>query len=307
MCGSGALRTNDHVLRQLQAGPGGRIIIANHPSIVDAPIILSRVPGLVCVFKSSLKRSFTMGRTARTLGYLSNEEGIVMIKEMAQLLKEGDQVLFFPEGTRTAKGEILNSLNAGYALAAMRAGVPVQLVCIRAESPILTKRQHFLKAGRFPVVFQFEIGPSIEPGTFNTVRQYNDFVEQWFRENLSSSLPSKRTFLPASTLPSESEPGRLRFTVPADPFYCRGHMPGHPLVPAYAQMSWVHELLDLEAGSPVRALQYFRWKFLKPVLPGDAVEIVITGESIRREVVIIRNGERATQGRISILAEEPQR
>jgi 1-acyl-sn-glycerol-3-phosphate acyltransferase len=303
MLQSGALRTNCDLLKRLRAGQGGRLIIANHPSMIDAPLFLSRIPNLVCVFKSSLKKSFTMARTASTLGYLSNDEGIALLKDLAGQLQAGEQVLLFPEGTRTAE-EWLNPLNPGYALAAIRAQVPVQLVRIRADRPVLTKRQPFYKPARFPAGFQFDIGPCIEPGTFRTVRELNAFVEDWYRANLPGPAHLKRPFLPLEhTLATTSENGlRTTFKVPEDPFYCHGHMPSNPIVPAYAQMAWVREIVATESGSSGPP-GFFRWKFLQPLLPGDQVEILVGPPVNRRDVVILRAGERVTQGKL--LTSEP--
>ena len=296
MLQSGALRSNCAILKRPPPGTGGRLIIANHPSIVDAPLFLSRIPGLVCVFKSSLKRSFTISRTARTLGYLSNDEGIALLKEMAIRLKAGEQVLVFPEGTRTS-GDLLEPLNPGYALAAMRAQVPVQLVRIRADSPILSKRQAFYKTVRFPAGFQFDFGPCIEPGSFHTVKAFNAFVEDWYRKNLNQPVPLKRPFLPVECAAShaQDESIQITFRVPDDPYYCHGHMPGNPLVPAYAQMGWVHEILLTHGTAPAG---YFLWKFLKPILPGNSVEISIGPPSQRRDVQINSDGQRMTQGKL---------
>jgi 3-hydroxymyristoyl/3-hydroxydecanoyl-(acyl carrier protein) dehydratase len=176
--------------------------------------------------------------------------------------------------------------------------VPVQLVRIRTDSPILTKRQPFLKAARFPVTFQFDIGPCIEPGTFQTVRQLNAYVENWYRASLPDPDPLKRPFLPADfSLVVTADGIRAAFRVPADPFYCHGHMPGNPLVPGYAQMAWAHEIIEAAAG-PLQQIGFFRWKFLQPVVPGDHMEIVIGPPAARRDVAILRGGGRVTQGKL---------
>jgi 1-acyl-sn-glycerol-3-phosphate acyltransferase len=241
-----------------------------------------------------------MSRTARTLGYLSNDEGIALLRDLAICLQEGEQVLLFPEGTRT-DGDVLNPLIPGYALAAMRAKVPVQLVRIQAGTPILTKKQPFYRPCRFPATFHFDLGPCIEPGTFQTVKQFNRFVEEWFRANIPARGPLSRPFLPMKTAYTATTDSGMEvfFKVPDNPFYCNGHMPGNPIVPGYAQMAWVHETFDTHMG-PDNLHGFFRWKFLKPLMPGDPIEIQIGPPAARRDIVILRNGERVTQGKVLV-------
>ena len=298
---TGNLYTNPEVLDGLGKTRSGLLIIANHPSILDAPLILSRIPGLLCVFKSALKKSFTMSRTARTLGYLSNDAGFDMLKDLARTLRAGERVLIFPEGTRTENG-ILNPLNSGYALAAMRARVPVQLVWIDCDTPLLSKRQHFLRSATFPVRFSFYLGPTIEPGDFQTVKQLNGFVENWFRKVIAAGQPVQRPSLPLSRISERDDTGlTVRFRVPTDPFYCRGHMPGHPLVPGYTQMAWVHEIIEEEMPG-FDSVQFFRWKFLQPVLPESNVEIRIAEKPGHLDVRVSADGGRAAQGRVLLHA-----
>jgi 1-acyl-sn-glycerol-3-phosphate acyltransferase/3-hydroxymyristoyl/3-hydroxydecanoyl-(acyl carrier protein) dehydratase len=265
---SGALRTNRQVLDGLARTKGGLLIVANHPGMVDAPIILSRIPGLTCVFKSALKHGLLLPSTARMAGYLSNDDGLQMLRALTAELRAGGRVLLFPEGTRTSE-PVLNRLNAGYALAALRARVPVQVIAIRAESPVLTKKQHFLRAARFPARFELLPGPVIEPGDFNTVKQLNRYVDGWLRQRLTGPWPAPPQYLPANARVAPGA-GQIEadLRVPADPFYCRGHMPESPLVPAYVQLAWVREIMTAAMPAPAAAITYRRWKFLQPVRPG---------------------------------------
>ena len=300
---SGALINNRDVLKRVEAAKGGLLIIANHPSMFDAPILFSRIRGLVCVFKSSLNRSLGIARTARLIGHLSNDGGIDMIRELSITLKRGEKVLLFPEGTRTTT-DVVDSFNPGYALAAIRAQVPVQLLRIHSDTPILSKKQSFLRATRFPCKFRLDMGPVIEPGDFKTVKAFNEFVESWYRNNLRPDEPVPVRHLPVIKDCSESsDTYTCTFAVPGDPFYCRDHMPGNPIVPAYAQMAWARELMNELQPESGDHIEYFRWKFLDPILPGDRITIDIDRSSARNKVVISRDGQRVTQGLLSLQGE----
>jgi 1-acyl-sn-glycerol-3-phosphate acyltransferase len=295
---SGCLVTNRGALKELRASGQGRLIVANHPSMLDAPIFLSVIPNLLCVFKSALKQSLLLPNTARVLGFLGNDEGMDMLRDLINSLRSGKQFLLFPEGTRTGNRP-LNDFNKSYALAALKAKVPLHLVCIRTESPILSKKQHFLKPARFPVIFNLEIGPVIEPGEFRTVRDLDDFVESWYRHALAQPSPAARAFLPNGVRPEQVDTGlHARFRIPENPFYCRGHMPGNPIVPGFVQMAWARELLQCSHLHDTGLIQHKRWKFLKPLLPGELVDVVISGDSQNYRVVISRDDTPVSRGNI---------
>lgn len=289
---------NRKVLADIPRTDKGLLLIANHPSILDAPIILSMVPDVVCVFKAALKQHLIMGNTARMAGYISNESGLELIREMEMQLKAGGTVLIFPEGTRTS-GAVMDSLNAGYALVAMRAKVPIQLIAIHSRTPILSKRLSILKSGPGPGGFDFALGPVIEPAEFPNVRQLNRFVEEWYAANLP-----RMSRLPAEVLPLHHQwiglengfSGELR--VPDDPAYCRGHMPGWPLVPGYIQMAWARELACIAGYAPETGMQFVRWKFLHPLQPADVVEFnaEIKGEAL--VFTFTSRDRRVTTGRL---------
>jgi 1-acyl-sn-glycerol-3-phosphate acyltransferase len=296
---SGALKTNRNIIRELAEAKGGLLVVANHPSMVDAPVLLSRFPGLVCVFKSALKQGLLLTHTARTAGYLSNDEGMDMLRKLVRKLRDGEKVLMFPEGTRT-NGVNINPLNKGYAIAAIRAGIPVQLIRIHTDSAILTKRQHFIRSTRFPVTHRFDIGPTIEPGDFHTVHEMNSFVEGWFREHHNHPGSVARRYLPAKTQTVESDTLiSATFRVPGDPFYCRGHMPGNPIVPAYVQMAWVHELIQSRFPRNIARIEYRRMKFLQTVLPGSVVEIKLQLQGMEGRVTIRQDSVENAKGQVS--------
>jgi 1-acyl-sn-glycerol-3-phosphate acyltransferase len=297
---SGCLRTNHEVLVHINKGKRGAVVIANHPSILDAPIFLNQIPDLVCVFKSALKQSLLLPKTAATLGYLSNDQGLDLLRGMADTLKRGETVLIFPEGTRT-EGDRLPRLNQGYALAAIHAQVPIHLVYIDSDSPILSKRQHFLRACKFPVTFNFEFGPTIEPGDFQTVKQVNRFVESWYNARMNDAVPAPRAFLPIKCISEKEEASiTVSFTVPESPFYCLGHMPGKPLVPGYVQMAWVRELLNKYEPRRIVKVHYTRWKFIQPILPDDAITLVISGKDALLQIALHKGDLKVTQGRITL-------
>src|SRR3984957_1115571 len=85
------------------------ILAPNHPCLIDALLILTRHPNIVCVMKSALMRNVFLGSGARLARYVRNDSSRQMIKESVAHLREGGVLLLFPEGTRTTRAPI-NSL-----------------------------------------------------------------------------------------------------------------------------------------------------------------------------------------------------
>ena len=57
---------------------GPMIIAANHPSLLDAVLIISRLPNVVCVMKAGLMRHPLFGSAARLARYIRND-GVMRI------------------------------------------------------------------------------------------------------------------------------------------------------------------------------------------------------------------------------------
>jgi 1-acyl-sn-glycerol-3-phosphate acyltransferase len=119
--------------------PPRTVFIANHPTIVDATFLLSRLPDTICIFKPALMRHPAIGPAAIMAGYASGDTGIDLVRDVTVRINAGQSLLVFPEGTRTEPGTVLGPLKPGFALIASRARAAVQLVVVRS-SPGLGRR-----------------------------------------------------------------------------------------------------------------------------------------------------------------------
>ena len=140
----------------------GLIIAANHPSMLDALLIVARVPRGICIMRASLMRNPFLGAGARLARYIGNDPPRSMIRSCVANLKVGGQLVLFPEGTRTV-GAPIDPFRPGITLIAHMAQVPIQTVIIEADSPYLGKGWPIWRTPAFPVVIRVRLGQRFAP------------------------------------------------------------------------------------------------------------------------------------------------
>jgi 1-acyl-sn-glycerol-3-phosphate acyltransferase len=178
---TGLLRVESSQLDALRSEPGGLIIAANHPSMLDALLIVARLPQGVCVMKADLMRNVFLGAGARLARYIRNDSPRSMIRAAVANLRQGAHLVLFPEGTRTVRRPI-NSFRPGVSLIAYLANVPIQTVLIETDSPYLGKGWPIWRTPQFPMVFRLQLGERFTPQ-----RDHADLsrrLEQYFERAL---------------------------------------------------------------------------------------------------------------------------
>jgi len=158
----GMLQIEASALDALHGEPGGLIVAANHPTMLDALLVVARLPRGVCVMKAELMRNIFLGGGARLARYIRNDVGRGMVRDAVETLREGNQLVLFPEGTRTVTAPI-NAFKPGITLIAHLAQVPIQTVVIESYSPYLTKGWPLLKAPPVPVRIRLRLGRRFAP------------------------------------------------------------------------------------------------------------------------------------------------
>ena len=149
---------------------GGLVVAPNHPTLLDAMLMLSRMPNATCIMKSSLSRNFFLGKGAKMAGYIENDAARSMVRQAVDRLAEGGQLLVFPEGTRTV-AEPVNPLKGAFSLIAKKSGKPVQIVIIETNSPYLRKGWPLWKRPDLPLHYRARLGPKFEPtGTTEEIK-----------------------------------------------------------------------------------------------------------------------------------------
>jgi 1-acyl-sn-glycerol-3-phosphate acyltransferase len=167
---SGLLQMQAQALDALADEPG-LIVVANHPSLLDALMLVAHLPRAACVMKASLVRNPFLGPGARLARYIRNDSTFGMVRLAVADLKAGGQLVLFPEGTRTTRWPV-GPFRSAVGLIARRAGAPVQAVFIDTDSPYLGKAWPLWRLPPLPIVFSVRLGrrfaPPDDPAAFQT-------------------------------------------------------------------------------------------------------------------------------------------
>ncbi|MEO5676748.1 MAG: lysophospholipid acyltransferase family protein [Usitatibacter sp.] len=194
-------------LRSLDAlrGAGPLIIAPNHPCLLDAVLVMSRLPNGLCVMKDTLLGNFLLGPASRLARYVRNDSLIRLMTSASEELRLGGQLLLFPEGTRSTADPIGPFTDAVGALS-RRSGVPVQAVIIEAED------RRFLGKGwtpaarpSLPLNYRIRLGRRFDPP--KDVRAFTVELERYFARELAARTATADEPIDA---PAVQEAHRLR-------------------------------------------------------------------------------------------------
>jgi 1-acyl-sn-glycerol-3-phosphate acyltransferase len=158
---SGMIRLDTEALGGLRDEPG-LIVVANHPSMLDALMLVSRLPRSACVMKGSLMRNPFLWPGARLARYIRNDSPLGTVRLAVEDLRRGGQLVLFPEGTRTTLVPI-NPFHSGFTLIAKLAQAPIQAVFIDTDSPYLGKGWPLWRLPPLPIVFRVRLGRRFAP------------------------------------------------------------------------------------------------------------------------------------------------
>ncbi len=166
----------------------GLLILANHPSLIDVVLLIALVPNADCVVKSSLAESPFVRGPIRAADYICNDSGGAMIDACVTSIRSGNNLIIFPEGTRTpAAGEII--LRRGAANIAVRGGCNITPVSIGCAPRGLVKGVAWWKVADRCLEFTVEVRDDIPVTPFIeraggeaplAARHLTDFLQSYF-------------------------------------------------------------------------------------------------------------------------------
>jgi len=183
---TGLARCDLQALDALRAEPG-LVIAPNHPALIDVVLITSRLPRVTCIMKAELWDSPLLGGSARLARYIRNDSPVSLVKRAAREVRQGSQLLVFPEGTRTVKTPV-NPFKSGFALIAKHAGAPVQTVFIETNSGYLGKGWPLYRMPAFPLHYRVRLGRRFTVD--GDVKAFTARLEAYFAEELAGGAVS---------------------------------------------------------------------------------------------------------------------
>lgn len=164
------------------------VIVANHPSLLDAVLFMSHLPNTVCVMKAALQSNVLYGAATRLAHYVGNASPLHMIRHACEELEQGAHMVIFPEGTRTTQWPV-NSCSAASVIMAQHAHVPIQEVFIKMSTPYLGKHWGLLRPPVLPLTITLALGsriaPSGQPSAAVARQIHQDMVD-----HLTSATPA---------------------------------------------------------------------------------------------------------------------
>lgn len=164
------------------------IVVANHPSLLDAVLIVSRLPNVVCIMKAQILDNPFLGGGARLAGYIRADHPMEMMKRAREALGAGRQLLVFPEGTRTSTRP-LNPFKGNFALMAKQAQVPVQTAFIESDSAYLCRGWPLFRKPGFPIHYRVALGKRFPPEDDSGALKAR--VEAYMRAELAGPPPTE--------------------------------------------------------------------------------------------------------------------
>lgn len=185
---TGACRFDLRALDGL-AGQGPMILAPNHPCLLDALMIVSRLPDVACIMKAALIHNVFLGAGARLARYIRNEPILVMVRSAIASLRAGQQLLIFPEGTRSSTLPV-GPFQKSLALIASRAGVPVQTLFIETDSAYLSKGWPLFRRPAMPIHYRVRLGRRFDPPS--DCERFTAELQAYFVAELATRPPLPR-------------------------------------------------------------------------------------------------------------------
>lgn len=173
-------------------GRPGQMVIANHPSLIDVVFLISQIRDANCIVKQGLWRNPCMRGPISTAEYISNNGSPEMLEQAADVLREGQTLVVFPEGTRTTPGKA-PVFHRGAAAIALRGARTITPVFITVQPTTLTKAEPWYSIPTRRTHVRLRVGADIDPAAFNAdaplpiaSRRLNEHLQHLYLKELAS-------------------------------------------------------------------------------------------------------------------------
>jgi 1-acyl-sn-glycerol-3-phosphate acyltransferase len=141
---------------------GPVLVVANHPSLIDTPLLLSRMPQADFIVSPDWLRRGWLRRTIDAAEYMHSDAGPAVVDEAVARLRAGRSVVVYPEGARTPP-EGLRRFQRGAAHIALAAGCDILPVTIQVTPRVLMRGERWTDYPLANPVWRVEVGEPIRP------------------------------------------------------------------------------------------------------------------------------------------------
>jgi 1-acyl-sn-glycerol-3-phosphate acyltransferase len=168
----------------------GQLIVANHPSLLDVVFLIGHLNNSNCIVKQSLFSNIFTSKPVRDAGYITNDGSVETIERAANVLRAGETLIVFPEGTRTPQGQA-PKFHRGACSIALRGASVITPIVIQMEPRSLAKGEPWYRIPNRRMHFTFSVGPDIDPAPWRNShslpiagRKMNDYLHTYFEREL---------------------------------------------------------------------------------------------------------------------------
>ncbi len=169
----------------------GRLVVANHPSLLDVVFLISIIRNADCIVRQGLRRNPFMRGPILSAGYMGNDDPELVVNCSASLAR-GSELIVFPEGTRTSSDGPLK-FQRGAANIAISSRCDITPILIECNPATLRKHQRWYQIPPSPPHFIFTVLPPIAIAPYlngdevqgRRARKLTAFLERYFMESMS--------------------------------------------------------------------------------------------------------------------------
>jgi 1-acyl-sn-glycerol-3-phosphate acyltransferase len=177
------------------AGAGSRVIVANHPTLIDVVLLIARLPQADCVVKRAAWANRYLRLIVGPAGYVPNDAGSEVAAACVERLRCGAKLLLFPEGTRSPRAR-LGTFYRGAARVALASGADIVPIVIRCEPPTLMKGERWFHVPSRRPLITLDVQAALSPlryvreegGAARAARRLTDDLHRLFETRLRDAV-----------------------------------------------------------------------------------------------------------------------
>jgi 1-acyl-sn-glycerol-3-phosphate acyltransferase len=168
-----------------------KLIVANHPTLIDVVFLISSLPRVDCIVKETLWCNPFLKGVVKAAGYIRNDEAEQLLLSCENSLKKGYSLLIFPEGTRSSSGRI-GKFHRGAARIAVKSNCNILPVTITCNPSTLTKSEKWYEIPEKRMLLSMKFGQEIQIKDFKrdsrsnavSARKITEYLQTYYSEKL---------------------------------------------------------------------------------------------------------------------------